>query len=193
MFELIPENYDFPFKELLVPPRVCDLGLGTKNEDAFSKLKSLSIHSFSSPVEDAEMAQCAVSGMWLYHDYLDQSHSISQEIPTAEGSYWHGLMHRREGDFSNAKYWFRRVGEHSIYEKLARQGDAIVGDDRNERIFRFLGEGLSWDPVLFVDACERAISEREFSEKIQALAHLEWQMLFDYCYQGALSNSFLNP
>jgi hypothetical protein len=50
------------------------------------------------------------AGIWLYVDDLERSHLISQNIHTSEGSYWHGVMHRREGDFSNAKYWFRQAG-----------------------------------------------------------------------------------
>ena len=50
------------------------------------------------------------AGIWLYVDDLERSHGISQNLHTAEGSYWHGIMHRREGDFSNAKYWFRQAG-----------------------------------------------------------------------------------
>ena len=46
--------------------------------------------------------------LWLY-GFLDESHSIAQGIDSAEGSYWHALMHRSEGDFSNSKYWYRRV------------------------------------------------------------------------------------
>ena len=53
------------------------------------------------------MAACCLAGVWLLHDYLDESHTISQRIDTPSGSFWHGIMHRREGDFSNAKYWFR--------------------------------------------------------------------------------------
>ncbi len=52
------------------------------------------------------------SAIWLYVDELDRSHTISQGILDATGSYWHGIMHRREGDFSNAHYWFRKVGDH---------------------------------------------------------------------------------
>jgi hypothetical protein len=49
---------------------------------------------------------------------IERSHSISQNIENLEGSFLHGMMHRREGDFSNAKYWFRRVGNHPVIEQL---------------------------------------------------------------------------
>ena len=55
--------------------------------------------------------------LWLY-GFLDESHSIAQGIDSPEGSYWHALMHRSEGDFSNSKYWYRRVGRHAIFPAL---------------------------------------------------------------------------
>lgn len=58
------------------------------------------------------------AGIWLYVDDLHRSHEISQGISNATGSYWHAIMHRREGDFWNSKYWWRQVGNHP----------ALVGD-----------------------------------------------------------------
>src|SRR4051794_32254466 len=52
----------------------------------------------------AQPAELLVAGLWLWHDWLDESHRISQRVETADGSYWHAIMHRREGDFSNSKY-----------------------------------------------------------------------------------------
>ena len=64
------------------------------------------------------MALACMAGLWLRHDFLDESHRISQDLENPSGSYWHGIMHRRELDFSNAKYWFRRVGMHRVFEPL---------------------------------------------------------------------------
>ena len=54
------------------------------------------------------------AGLWLYVDSLDRSHTISQSIHDSTGSYWHGIMHRREGDFSNSHYWMRRAASHPL-------------------------------------------------------------------------------
>jgi hypothetical protein len=43
-------------------------------------------------------------------DDIHAAHSIFQEEDNFFGSYGHGMMHRREGDFWNANYWFRRAG-----------------------------------------------------------------------------------
>ena len=72
-------------------------------------------------IADREMASCCLAGVWLLHDYLDESHNISQRIDTPEGSYWHAIMHRREGDFSNAKYWYRHVGEHPVFDAVRQR------------------------------------------------------------------------
>lgn len=58
-----------------------------------------------------EMPELA-AGLWLYVDELDRSHTISQGIDTPTGAFWHAIMHRREGDFSNSHYWYRRAGLH---------------------------------------------------------------------------------
>src|SRR5438105_2571808 len=99
------------------------LGPGVANEEVHAKLNSLHIETVfaAQPLQDHDMAKCCLAGLWLLHNYLDESHKISQEIETPSGSYWHGLMHRREPDFGNAKYWFRRVGRHPIFESLREQ------------------------------------------------------------------------
>src|SRR4051794_22347579 len=46
-----------------------------------------------------------VRGGLLYAvDALEPAHAIFQEAHGDLGSYWHGMMHRREGDFDNARY-----------------------------------------------------------------------------------------
>ena len=67
-----------------------------------------------------------IAGLWLLWDYLDESHHVSQSLETPEGSYWHGIMHWREPDYGNSKYWFRRVGQHAIFPQLAVQARQLA-------------------------------------------------------------------
>ena len=50
-------------------------------------------------------------GLHVLNDDLASAHPLSQELegdPLAD--YWHAIIHRREGDYSNSRYWFGRVG-----------------------------------------------------------------------------------
>ncbi|HMF12844.1 MAG TPA: hypothetical protein VKE94_11075, partial [Gemmataceae bacterium] len=113
-------DYSPAINDLLRDERLAPLGPGTPNVSVRVQLAALTNENLlaSHPVRDADMAAACRAGLWLYHDFLDESHSISQDIDTPTGSYWHGLLHRREPDFSNSKYWFRRVGTHPVFEPL---------------------------------------------------------------------------
>lgn len=112
------------------------------------------------------------SGLWLLAGDLDRSHTISQDLDSAEGSFWHGIMHRREGDFGNAKYWFRRVGDHPVFEQIGRQAA-----DLSPR----LRSGDALDPFAFVDACQQATNSGQAAAECRDLQWLEWQCLFAAC------------
>lgn len=68
--------------------------------------------------------KCLEAGILLHHDFLDESHQISQTLEgigrPATADYWHGIMHRREPDAGNASYWFRRVGAHPALQSLGQ-------------------------------------------------------------------------
>src|SRR5947209_20388135 len=90
---------------LLMGDRLPELGRGKPNLAVRGVLRALTPDMlFPKGVGDRQMARACLAGLWLLHDFLDESHEISQEISTPFGSYWHGIMHRRELDFANAKY-----------------------------------------------------------------------------------------
>ena len=120
----------------------------------------------------------ALSGLFLRLDNWEKSHQLSQELDTAEGSYWHGIAHRLEPDYGNAGYWFRRVGQHAIFPQLHAAASSIL---TGQRIKWRLSE--RWDPFLFLRWCEEVNEGGKQEELASALAiqNVEWELLFEWC------------
>ena len=117
--------------------------------------------------------------LWL-HGFLDESHAISQRIESREGSYWHAMMHRSEGDYSNSKYWYRRVGPHPIFADLLARSCQLATNPRSKG--PILLKSTDWDPIEFVDAMEVAAKHgTDGTGLLQAIAREEYHLLMAYC------------
>ncbi|MEO0586441.1 MAG: hypothetical protein AAF078_02265 [Planctomycetota bacterium] len=123
-----------------------------------------------------------VAGLWLYVDQLDRSHDVSQSLDTPTGSFWHGIMHRREGDFQNAHYWFRRTGTHPVYSRISAAGGSAASGT----------EVGGYDPHAFIDAVERAQTEDNTGvpnpdgvahPELLSAQRREWSELFAHCVE----------
>lgn len=107
------------------------------------------------------------AGLYQWYDALEVSHGYSQDAQH-EGvhraaDYWHAIMHRREPDASNSKYWWRHVGDHPVFAQLFQFSQQVCEE---------VNRGSSWDSFAFVDYCSRALrdSEKEIiAERIQAI------------------------
>ncbi len=134
------------------------------------------------PGEMAERTAVA-AGLHLLYDDLNGSHSLSQTVEgrgkNHNGDYWHAIMHRREPDYGNAKYWFRRVGTHPVFNDLPsvlqRVHSAIPSESLDQWATRLVTSG-TWDPFSFVDACEAACernADPEFRRALEEIQHFE--------------------
>ena len=119
----------------------------------------------------------------LWHDHLEAAHTLAQEMDTADGAFLHGIMHRREPDYSNAAYWFRRVGRHTAFPELGRRAAGrLVGPEAQSLRRELLPRG-EWDPFAFIGACERVISLAPSDNQrrlVRDLQSMELQTLLDY-------------
>jgi hypothetical protein len=108
-------------------------------------------------------------------DALDAGHKLFQDAAGDLGSYWHGMIHRREGDFDNARYWFRRCGTLGCFAALHRDASAVSPD---------MARQSAWDPYLFTGQCEQArFGAEELLPELVKLQRLEFAALFDYSWQ----------
>ena len=182
-------RYGPVFPGLLVAPRLQPLGPGSPNQAARPLLKQLTVESAfaQAAVKDHDLAACCLAAVWLYHDYLEESHKISQDIGAPTGSYWHGIMHRREPDYGNSKYWFRRVGRHPVFEPLVRDVAALVQASADPAA-AFLARQAAWDPFAFVDLCESCAGKESAAALVcKQVQQREWELLFDFCYRGTVA------
>jgi hypothetical protein len=178
-------------EELLQGDRMCDLGPGAARPSARARLQALTVDDVfaGQPIRDREMAEACLAGLWLLHDFLDESHRLSQQIHSTTGSYWHGIMHRREPDYANAKYWFRRVGRHPVYPELCVVARELAEQAAPDPAGRFLVDQPQWDAARFVDFCADIAQGRSAGEQLGcSIARAEWELLFDFSYQHAVGN-----
>jgi hypothetical protein len=153
---------------------------GNCNAEDAAKLQQMGPQSL---FPGARAAEAAASGLLLLLGCWDQSHKLSQEVPSREGSYWHAIAHRMEPDASNSGYWFRQVGEHAIFPALHRNAAEIL-ERRDTPGWRLKPV---WDPFLFIEWCEEA-RRKPGTEEARAALEIqgaEWDLLFDWCASDA--------
>lgn len=160
-----PSAYGEAFAKAISDEPAMPLDAGRPDRAARPALEALSAEAAGEQaVADRDAFSCCLAAVWLLHGFLDEAHVLCQDVPTASGSYWHGVMHRREGDYGNAQYWFRRVGAHPACPEIA----------------------ADWDPVAFVDQVRHAV--RQGGAAAEACARrqqAEWRAMFDWCWRQA--------
>jgi hypothetical protein len=56
----------------------------------------------------------------------EKAHEIAQEVFSPDGSWVHAYLHRKEGDTSNAAYWYRKAGREMPTVSLADEWENLV-------------------------------------------------------------------
>jgi len=56
----------------------------------------------------------------------DKAHDVAQEVNTPDGSWIHAYLHRKEGDRSNAQYWYQRANKKLPVYSLEQEWEELV-------------------------------------------------------------------
>jgi hypothetical protein len=156
---------------------------------AFEKLENLSGQSlFCRPVSSPDEAEAVRAALWLWHDWLESAHRIVQSLNTPSGAFWHAIMHRREGDLSNSKYWYARCADHPILPALGVAAGGVISPyPADKELLKIAHDGFH--PAALVDLVQKVHDKPEDPRHSLAVAlqQLEWRVLFDHCVRAAIA------
>jgi hypothetical protein len=151
--------------ELGPGPRAEVEPLGTLNRRLDEDLRNVGLAG-----EPGELVRGAVL---LWHDHFDAAHAIAQEIENRNGSYLHAILHRREPDYSNARYWFHRVGQHPCFGELAARTSTLLKASGDSELETKLIPRGQWDPLAFVAACEAVAGRAGSDATVRVLREIQ--------------------
>ncbi len=115
---------------------------------------------------------------------IDRAHEIVQHGSTSMDRYLHGVVHRIEGDFWNAKYWFRQVGDRELLARIGMEvmstleAKSVLESSKSMKLFddqnRFAPENL-------VDAQAAVYGKSTSHDRvlIQQIAQAEWEAIWE--------------
>jgi hypothetical protein len=177
-----PELQDF--KKLLAEGGLPELGPGPRagilpHAELEHKLDNL-LSTSPLPSVSRDLIRALIL---LWHDRMEPAHIIAQGIENADGSFLHGIVHRREPDYSNAAYWFRRVHDHPCYPALAKRVEEKLNAPDALAVKEELIPDGDWDPFAFICLCERAARRPADDPQVNLLRivqGIETEVLLEY-------------
>jgi hypothetical protein len=64
------------------------------------------------PASEALNLRPLLRALWIdQQGNWEGAHEVAQEVESRDGCWLHAYLHRKEGDTSNAAYWYRRAGK----------------------------------------------------------------------------------
>ena len=76
-----------------------------------------------------EIVSAYLQAMWFdAKGDWNKAHDIIQDIDDSKAALIHAYLHRKEGDSSNARYWYNRAGKPFPAVSLQQEWEQIVKD-----------------------------------------------------------------
>lgn len=125
--------------------------------------------------------------LYLCFDCFKEAHNIAQENEGVIGNWLHAILHRREPDPGNSKYWYARVHAPArIYEGIGRKALDYLKENpvpELESLAKKIEKSKTWEPGTFVDLCDKIRGNDPDSSVYRTLAkiqEIEWLGLVEF-------------
>jgi hypothetical protein len=89
----------------------------------------MTLNEFRATLEHAAPPQVSPSLVALWHDAKGdwaKAHGTAQDVEDDTGAWVHAYLHRKEGDDSNAAYWYQRAGKPVARDALTTEWERIA-------------------------------------------------------------------
>ena len=118
----------------------------------------------------------------LDHDHHDPAHNLVQDRGDRDACLIHALLHRREPDYWNAAYWFRRVSGHPIYGMATPAVIRAAQTPQARAVLERLTLSGNLDPLALVQECERMAEcpDPQAIAYLRQVQHLEFAALVEH-------------
>jgi len=173
------------FWSIVATQEIPELGPGPRRSLLSQRDLEARMAAFAREQElEGKTSDLLLASALLYHDHHDPAHDIVQDLKDVEAAIIHAILHRREPDYWNSKYWFRRFDTHPMYLSLGRRVAQWGQDPWQKEFARKLTLPGAFDSFAFVDLCEayarksasdpevlwlRSVQHAEFEELVLAL------------------------
>jgi hypothetical protein len=183
-FGLVRDCFE-ELRQLIKTPTLPDLGpdarSGTESAASLNTKLDATLRESKTRSEDQQLIRALIL---LWHDDLDAAHTLAQDVEGPDGAFVHGIMHRREPDYGNAAYWFRRVGEHAAFPEIGKRAASLPEIKSTPKVYSSLFTAAGWDPFAFINLCQQyARTSEPIKPVLQQIQAIETEILLQHFSQ----------
>jgi hypothetical protein len=127
------------------------------------------------------------SALYICFDCFEEAHNIAQDHEGPAGNWLHAILHRREPDAGNSKYWYAKVkAPAKVYEGIGKKALAYLGESplpELEPLAKKMEKSKTWEPEAFVDLADKIRQKEKASPAYRTLAkiqEIEWLGLVEF-------------
>ncbi|RPB15412.1 hypothetical protein P167DRAFT_571486 [Morchella conica CCBAS932] len=134
--------------------------------------------SLADPISSLRVHPALEAALHILNYDLPSAHFLvrkMQSLPAAEGMFLHGVLHRIEGDYDNARAWYKDVSDTEVMEKVWGKGEGVKGGKAE----KFISEVQDLDQRLRKGEKGEGVEKEQ--TRLENESKRELKGIVDYC------------